>query len=97
MSVTEWLAAFSRERPKRASGLRCSFYTEVIYAALAGHGVALGWRRLVDDFLKQGQLLRLTDASLDTRSAYFVVTARGKVKNDCIDLFVDWLRGQWQC
>jgi DNA-binding transcriptional LysR family regulator len=93
---SEWLAAFSRERSKRRSGLRCSFYTEVIYAALAGHGVALGWRRLVDDFLRQGQLVRLTSSALETRSAYFIVTARGRAKKATVGLFIDWLREQWR-
>ena len=68
----EWLAAFSTAKPGRAV-MRLSYYTDVIHAALAGHGIALGWNRLVEDLLRQGRLRRVTDVHMRTRGAYFVV------------------------
>ena len=68
----EWLAAFSAARPGRPM-LRLSYYTDVIHAALAGHGIALGWNCLVEDLLQQGRLRRVSDLHVRTRSAYFVV------------------------
>ena len=38
----------------------------VIQAAIAGHGVALGWRPLVDAMLRDGQLVTLPVPFLDT-------------------------------
>lgn len=90
---SEWLAAFSVQAPKKTRGLRCSFYTEAIYAALNGQGIALGWKRLVDDLLKQNRLVRLTDASIQTRAAYFVVIPTRKSQKESVRLFIDWLRG----
>ena len=86
----EWLAAFSTARPKRAV-MRLSYYTDVIHAALAGHGIALGWNCLVEDLLQQGRLRRVTDAHLRTRSAYFVVVPSREALKPNADAFVEWL------
>lgn len=87
----EWLAAFSVKAPKKSRGLRCSFYTEVIYAAMNGQGIALGWSRLVSDLIQQGRLVRLTDASIRTRAAYFVVIPARRPVKESARLFIEWL------
>lgn len=87
----EWLAAFAAELPKRKSGLRCSFYTEAIYAALNGQGIALGWRRLVEDLLVQGRLIRLTDSTVKTRNAYFAIVPKRRRQTEACRLFQVWL------
>lgn len=89
----EWLAAFSIEPPKRPLGMRCSFYTETIYAALNGQGIALGWKRLVQDLLNQKALVRLTHQSIATRNGYFIVIPKRSAKNPRVGQFVDWLKG----
>ncbi|WP_429810497.1 LysR substrate-binding domain-containing protein [Ensifer sp. B1-9] len=88
----EWLAAFFVKAPKKARGLRCSFYTEAIYAALNGQGIALGWNRLVGDLIKQTRLVRVTDASIRTRAAYFVVVPTRRPRKESGRLFIEWLR-----
>lgn len=88
----EWLAAFSVETPKRPLGMRCSFYTEAIYAALNGHGIALGWRRLVQELLNQKTLVRLTSQSIATRNGYFIVVPRRSARNPRVAQFVEWLK-----
>lgn len=86
----EYLAAFSTARPGRAV-MRLSYYTDVIHAALAGHGIALGWNRLVEDLLQQGRLVRVTDAHMRTRGAYFVVVPSREAPKPNADAFVEWL------
>ncbi|WEZ85944.1 LysR substrate-binding domain-containing protein (plasmid) [Rhizobium sp. 32-5/1] len=76
---------------KRKSGLRCSFYTEAIYATLNGQGVTLGWRRLVDDLLVQGRLVRLTDWTVKTRNAYFAVVPKRRRQTEACNHFQVWL------
>lgn len=88
---SEWLAAFSVELPKKQPGLRCSFYTDAIYSALNGQGVALGWRHLVEDLLEQGRLVKLTDAAVKTRNAYFAVVPKRRRKSDAAQHFRNWL------
>jgi DNA-binding transcriptional LysR family regulator len=86
----EWLAAFSNVRPSRAV-IHLSYYTDMIHAALAGHGIALGWYCLVEDLLQQGRLVRVTDVQMHTRSAYFVVVPSRKALNPSANAFVEWL------
>jgi DNA-binding transcriptional LysR family regulator len=88
----EWLAAFSIAMPAKPMGMRCSFYTEAIYAAQNGQGIALGWRRLVDDLLTQQRLVRLTKEAINTRNAYFVIVPRRKTRKKCVEQFIDWLK-----
>ncbi|MDQ0473583.1 LysR substrate-binding domain-containing protein [Labrys wisconsinensis] len=91
---TEWLAAFSVAAPARPSGMRCSFYTEAIYAALNGHGIALGWRRLVEDLLAQRRLVRMTDKAIVTRNAYFLILPRRRARKTSVDLLIEWLKDE---
>jgi len=88
----EWLAAFSIKAPKKGRGLHCRFYTEAIYAPTNGHGIALGWNRLVADLIRQGRLVRLTDAAIRTRAAYFVVVPTRKPRKESAQQFIEWLR-----
>ncbi|MEP7456099.1 LysR substrate-binding domain-containing protein [Phyllobacterium sp. SB3] len=87
----EWLSAFSVVVPKKTPGFRCSFYTEAIYAALNGQGIALGWTHLVEDLLKQGRLVRLTNAAIKPRGAYFVVVPTRQHNKEAARLFLEWL------
>jgi DNA-binding transcriptional LysR family regulator len=86
----EWLAAFSVARSGRPL-LRLSYYTDLIYAAVAGHGIALGWNCLVEDLLEQGRLRRVSDLHMRTRSAYFAVVPNGKSPKPNAQAFVEWL------
>ena len=91
----EWLAAFSVTLPKgRSTGLRTSFYTEAVYAALSGQGVALGWRRLVQGLLDRNALVRLTDESIFTRDAYFIIIPKKSSSNPRAVEFIEWLKGE---
>jgi len=87
----EWLPAFGVAVPRRALGLRCSFYTEAIYAALNGQGIALGWKHLVRDLLEQNRLVRLTDAAIKPMGAYFLVVPTRRRDKESVRLFKGWL------
>jgi DNA-binding transcriptional LysR family regulator len=86
----EWLAAFGAARPGRPM-LRLSYYTDVIHAAVAGHGIALGWTCLVEDLLQQGRLRPVSDLHLRTRNAHFVVVPSREALKPNAQAFVDWL------
>ena len=86
----EWLGTFSITRPGWPM-LRLSSYTDVIPAALAGHGIALGWSRLVEDLLQQGRLCRVFPFHMRTRSAYFVVVPNRESPKANAQAFVTWL------
>src|SRR3954453_7265515 len=83
-------AASPPARPGRAV-MRLSYYTDAIHAALAGHGIALGWNCLVEDLLRQGRLRRVTGVHMRTRGAYFVVVPSREASKPNADAFVEWL------
>ncbi len=59
--------------PPAPKGPVFSNYHGVLYETLAGRGVALGWTHMLGDLLERGLLVRLTEHSIQSDSAYFVV------------------------
>ncbi|QTP56126.1 LysR family transcriptional regulator [Billgrantia sulfidoxydans] len=59
-----------------ASELTFNNYTLLIQAAIAGQGIAMGWRGLVDDLLESDMLIGLHELSLSSRRGYGLVDAR---------------------
>ncbi|AHL74217.1 LysR family transcriptional regulator [Stutzerimonas stutzeri] len=74
--------------------LRFDNYTLLIQAAIAGQGVAIGWRHLVDELLAQGLLCRVGSESVLTKFGYFVVLPERKRRQRLIGSFVDWLQAE---
>ncbi|PWJ81019.1 DNA-binding transcriptional LysR family regulator [Pseudaminobacter salicylatoxidans] len=89
----QWLAAFGHGNNPRNITLSCNFYTDALYAAMRGEGIALGWHRLVDDLLQRRQLVRVSVETLRPRSAYYVVLKHGAMKQS-VAAFLDWIRGE---
>lgn len=71
--------------------LRFDNYTLLIQAAIAGQGVAIGWRHLVDALLEQGLLCRPLVASAISEFGYYVVLPQRKRRGQLVKNFVDWL------
>ena len=74
--------------------LRFDNYTLLIQAAIAGQGVAIGWRHLVDDLLTQGLLCRVSTESVRTEHGYYVVLPERKRRQRLIESFVTWLQSE---
>lgn len=72
--------------------LRFDNYTLLIQAAIAGQGVAIGWRHLVDELLAQGLLCRLDGRSATSEFGYYVVLPERKRRARLVHYFVEWLR-----
>lgn len=80
-------------RPTRLNyALRCSLYTDAVQAARYGHGVALGWSRLVHDLLVAGELVRIPHGSCKPRDSYFVVVPHGRSLTPAVTQLIEWLR-----
>lgn len=86
-----WLSSFGISNTGKLKGMRCSFYTEAIYATLNGQGIALGWDRLVSDLVEQKRLIRLGDASVVPNGAYYVVIPTNRTQSRALQHFMDWL------
>lgn len=72
-----WLRAAGSHLTERRNGLVFNTYTMVVDAALAGQGVALGWRGLIDRSLAGGALVPAGSTSLRSDKGYFLVFRRG--------------------
>jgi DNA-binding transcriptional LysR family regulator len=68
-----WLAAHNLSDLEPRSWLTLSSYNEVVAAAVAGQGVALGRRPLLDGLLRQKQLVAPFGDARATARAYFVL------------------------
>jgi LysR family glycine cleavage system transcriptional activator len=68
-----WLAAMGLPGLDAAARLSFSGYNEVVAAAAAGQGVALGRRPLVDELLRNGQLVAPLGTDVATPRAYILV------------------------
>ncbi|MBO0492150.1 LysR family transcriptional regulator [Pseudomonas sp. Marseille-Q1929] len=71
--------------------LRFDNYTLLIQAAIAGQGVAIGWRHLVDNLLEQNWLCRPVSDTVISRFGYYVVQPQRKRRGQLVERFVEWL------
>jgi putative choline sulfate-utilization transcription factor len=66
-------------------------YSMVLGAAVAGQGVAIGWRHLVDELLDTSVLCRLPANALQSSFGYHLITSQRKRVSVSARRFVDWL------
>jgi len=89
-----WLAAVGLVDLQPAATLSFSTYSEAIAAALAGQGVAIGRRPLVDGLLRSGQLKAPFKGAAQTQRAYFVVVDPQARVRPAVRALEDWLLAQ---
>jgi LysR family transcriptional regulator, glycine cleavage system transcriptional activator len=90
----EWLSAsrWTTARPKRV--LRFNQYDQVIQAAIAGQGIALGRLELLGTMLNSGQLVVLSPPrSSGNDYAYWLIQGDAEPREDVLDV-IAWLRSQ---
>lgn len=92
MTWGEWAERFGH-RPARAPGrVLLHSYPMVLQQALAGRGVALGWRHLVDAMLEDGVLVPVGPAATSGRGYY--LTWPGQVPPPAVQPLLDWVRDE---
>jgi putative choline sulfate-utilization transcription factor len=74
--------------------LRFDNYTLLIQAAIAGQGVAIGWRHLVDELLAQKLLCRVCAEVAHSAYGYYLVLPERKRRQRLTKSFVDWLQAE---
>jgi DNA-binding transcriptional LysR family regulator len=90
-----WKAWLEVERVadlRPAGTLSFSGYEQIIPAALAGHGVALGRSPLVKDLVASGELIAPFKSSADPARAYYAVVSKSAGGRPEVADFVTWLR-----
>ncbi|EPC01478.1 LysR family transcriptional regulator [Litchfieldella anticariensis FP35 = DSM 16096] len=74
-----------------SSELTFNNYTLLIQAAIAGQGVGMGWRGLIDDMLDSGMLVGLQDLRLCTPRGYGLIDARPDSPGEAKRAFQEWV------
>jgi LysR family glycine cleavage system transcriptional activator len=92
LSWTQWLDAFHIAGVKPAGIARYSHYDQLIQAAIAGEGVALGRTPLVLRFLKSGALVAPFKDRMAVTREYFVIAAPRAAARPQVKHFLNWLQ-----
>ncbi|MCP4390022.1 MAG: LysR family transcriptional regulator [Gammaproteobacteria bacterium] len=90
-----WLGGHDIDEPLGNRNLQINSYPLVIEAACAGHGVALGWRYLVDDLIEQGRLIRPLTESMQTEFGYYLLRRDNLQQDEIVNRFRSWLLRQF--
>lgn len=89
-----WLQAVGLAELQPAATLSFSNYDEAITAALAGHGVALGRRPLIDSLLRSRKLVAPFKQRIASPRAYFLQIAPDARTKPAAQAFERWLLEQ---
>jgi DNA-binding transcriptional LysR family regulator len=87
-----WLEVERIADLRPAGTLSFSGYEQIIPAAVAGHGVALGRSPLVTGLLKSGELVAPFKSQADPARAYFAIVAPSVASRPEVADFVEWLK-----
>jgi len=91
---SDWLAAHRLNRVQPRGMLRFNQYDQVVHAALAGHGVALGRLALIQPLLADERLMAVGDTWPDAaRHAYWMIRAV-RPRSAEVDTVARWLASQ---
>ena len=89
-----WLEVAGVAGLRPAGTLSFSGYEQIIPAAVAGHGVALGRSPLVKDLIDSKQLVAPFKSMADPARAYFVIVSRDAAQRPEVNAFVEWLKSE---
>ena len=89
-----WLEVERIADLRPAATLSFSGYEQIIPAALAGHGVALGRSPLVKDLLAAGELVAPFKSSADPARAYFAIVSKNAAERPEVRAFLGWLKSE---
>jgi LysR family transcriptional regulator, glycine cleavage system transcriptional activator len=89
-----WLAANGQPGLKPAGSLRFKLYDQVIQAAVAGQGVALGRVPLIAEHLRDHRLVAPFAKRYDSARGYYAVVAPHATERVDVAAFVLWLRDE---
>jgi DNA-binding transcriptional LysR family regulator len=87
-----WLEVAGIPDLRPAATLSFSGYEQIIPAAVAGHGVALGRTPLVKDLMEAKELVAPFTSTADPARAYFAITSASAASRPEVMDFVEWLK-----
>ncbi|MCB1394933.1 MAG: LysR family transcriptional regulator [Rhodobacter sp.] len=91
LSWKKWAHLAGLPPLSQPSALRFSQYSDAIYSAMAGEGVALGWQALVGPMLEDGRLVRLGAAEVVPEEANLLLVPVSRTPSRAARDFIEWL------
>ncbi len=88
-----WFEQFGVSPPSKL-GMTFNNYPAMIQAVFQGHGIGLGWRHLVMDYLADGTLIRPIAESFCMARKHHLVVADAAVNREDVQIFREWLLKQ---
>ena len=86
---SDWLAEFGIVFQRQPGRVLFHNYPMVLQRALLGHGVALGWRTLIDDYIEGGALV-VVGPEVTSPNGYYVTWPSGR-PSEPVQALIDWL------
>jgi LysR family glycine cleavage system transcriptional activator len=87
-----WLGSHGVTGSPSRRGLEFDNYLVLLQAAIRGEGIALCGRRLAEDFIARGDLVRpLVEATLRSDRAFYLLYRDGARLSDAAAKFRDWV------
>lgn len=87
----KWFELAHAEIAIPTRGIWFNNYDNLLKAALNGQGMALGWTRLVEDYLEDGRLFCPVDLRFHTGNGYYLVENPGLTRSSAQAAFQDWV------
>jgi len=91
----DYLSTWGKEEFSSRVEVKCKSYLDVVYAAVAGHGIALGWMSMVQPMIDNGQLVELSLEALPSTCHFQIAKSRSPSSPGALDTFVSWLKDQY--
>lgn len=89
MTWSDWLAEFGIALRRQPGRVLFHNYPMVLQRALLGHGVALGWRPLVDEYV-EGGALEIVGPEVRSHRGYYITWPAGH-PSGAVEALTDWL------
>ncbi|EKE45274.1 LysR family transcriptional regulator [Oceaniovalibus guishaninsula JLT2003] len=88
---SQWLRRSGWTGPFGGAALRFSNYSDAIYAAMDGQGIALGWTGLLKRTLADGRLTVLDLPPLKPRERHYILVSDRRNHSELVETFVRWM------
>jgi len=90
----DWLRSAGVASADKVRGSRANEYVAVVQMALDGDAIALGWRHLVEGFIDNGRLQKITGHTFRTGNGYYVIWPKDRELDDNTMAVRDWILRQ---
>ena len=95
LSWAGWYAGLGRPMPEPARWLRFNYTYQVMQAAVAGQGVAMGQIGLIRDLLAAGTLIAPLPQRVDAGYGYYLAVRPSAAERPEVQAMVEWLQRQF--